>query len=107
MGKIFLLILITGISLTIKAQHFKKDGTPDMRYKENKESYGNYYQTPSNSNYYNSSPQFSQPQKERNYENGGEYRLQNGYYRSNGTYVEPHLKTSPDNYKHNNKNYWD
>lgn len=25
-----------------------------------------------------------------------------GYYRSDGTYVRPHIRTSPDNYKFNN-----
>lgn len=26
----------------------------------------------------------------------------NGYYRSNGTYVQPHMRSAPDNYKWNN-----
>ena len=25
-----------------------------------------------------------------------------GYYRKNGTYVQPHVRSSPDTYKHNN-----
>ena len=29
----------------------------------------------------------------------------NGYYRSNGTYVRGHYKTSPDQYKYNNYSY--
>lgn len=70
----------------------KKDGTPDMRYKVNKETYG----TPSYS-----SPSTSQP---RNYDNGGQFRMQDGYMRSNGTYVQPHLKTTPDNKTWNNLN---
>ena len=28
-----------------------------------------------------------------------------GYYKSNGTYVAPHLKTSPDAYEWNNLSY--
>ena len=29
----------------------------------------------------------------------------NGYYRSNGTYVQPHYRTSPDGIKYNNLSY--
>jgi hypothetical protein len=65
----------------------KKDGTPDMRYKANKETYGNTYST---------------PKTERNYNNGGQYKVQNGYQKSNGTYVAPHLKTTSDNKTYNN-----
>jgi hypothetical protein len=28
-----------------------------------------------------------------------------GYYKSNGTYVQPHYRTSPDGYKSNNWSY--
>ncbi|MCB0729366.1 MAG: hypothetical protein KDD00_18025, partial [Ignavibacteriae bacterium] len=60
----------------VKAQT-KKDGTPDMRYKANKETYGNSYSSPSystpksnNSSY--STPSYSTPKTtERNYNNGG------------------------------------
>jgi hypothetical protein len=80
----------------------KRDGTPDMRYKANKEMYGNSYSTPSYS-----TPSYSQPKQERNYDNGGQLKLQNGYMKSNGTYVDPHLKTTPDNKSWNNKSSWD
>jgi len=30
-----------------------------------------------------------------------------GYYRSNGTYVAPHYRTSPDSSVYNNYSYWD
>ena len=30
----------------------------------------------------------------------------NGYFKSNGTYVAPHIRTSPDGYKWNNFNAW-
>lgn len=80
----------------------KRDGTPDMRYKANKEMYGNSYSTPSYS-----TPSYSQPKQERNYDNGGQLRMQNGYMKSNGTYVDPHLKTTPDNKSWNNKSSWD
>jgi hypothetical protein len=44
----------------LSAQHLKKDGTPDMRYKENKSTYSSPYSSPtytlpsSTPNYYNS-----------------------------------------------------
>ena len=70
----------------------KKDGTPDMRYNSNKQTYGNTYSTPS----------YSAPKTERNYDNGGQYKVQDGYQKSNGTYVAPHIKTTPDNNTYNN-----
>ena len=104
----FLTVMLAFVTLGVSAQT-KKDGTPDMRYKANKELYGNSYSTPSYStptyssrNYSTpsySTSSYSQPKKERNYNNGGELKIQNGYLKSNGTYVAPHLKTSPDNDK--------
>ena len=71
----------------------KKDGTPDMRYSTNKQTYGNSSSTPS----------YSAPKTtEKNYDNGGQYKIQNGYQKSNGTYVAPHIKTTPDNNTYNN-----
>ncbi len=96
----------------------KKDGTPDMRYKANKQTYGNTYSSPSYStpktttstystpNYSTpktTTPSYSTPKTtERNYNNGGQYKIQSGYQKSNGTYVAPHLKTTPDNNTWNN-----
>ena len=45
------------------------------------------------------------PKKSYNYKNGGQVYIQNGYYKSNGTYVAPHYKTRPDQYKWNNLSY--
>jgi hypothetical protein len=42
----------------------------------------------------------------RNYKNGGEIYLQNGYPKQNGTYVMPHYKTRPDNNPYNNLGAW-
>lgn len=112
MKRLFLLtVLLAFITLSVSAQT-KKDGTPDMRYKANKEIYGSGYSAPSYSapNYSTptySTPVYSQPKQERNYDNGGQLKLQNGYLKSNGTYVEPHIKTKPDNQKWNNKSSWD
>ncbi len=90
MKKTFLtLIVLTLLSISVSAQT-KKDGTPDMRYKANKQTYS----TPSYS-----APKTSTP---RNYSNGGQYKVQKGYQKSNGTYVAPHIKTTPDNKRYNN-----
>jgi len=88
------------IGFTANAQHYKKDGTPDMRYKENKETYQNNFNN--NSNNYYSAPK----ETPTNYDNGGQIRIQDGYYKSNGTYVAPHVKTTPDNSIYNNKTNW-
>jgi hypothetical protein len=85
----------------------KKDGTPDMRYKANKETYSNSssttsYSTPSSTRTEYATPSYSAPKQERTYDNGGQYKVQNGYQKSNGTYVAPHLKTTPDNKTYNN-----
>jgi len=85
------LTVLTLLSISVSAQT-KKDGTPDMRYKTNKQTYGNSYSTPS----------YSAPKTERNYSNGGQYKVQSGYQKSNGTYVAPHIKTTPDNKTYNN-----
>ena len=89
------------LSLGANAQT-KKDGTPDMRYKANKETYGNSYSTPSYSTPKSSTPTYSEPKTERNYSNGGQYKVQDGYQKSNGSYVAPHIKTTPDNNTYNN-----
>ncbi len=31
----------------------------------------------------------------------------NGYFKSNGTYVAPHYRTSPNNSVYDNYSYWD
>ena len=88
---IFIFAIFTLLNLSLNAQT-KKDGTPDMRYNSNKQSYGSSYSTPS----------YSAPKAERNYNNGGQYKIQKGYQKSNGNYVEPHIKTTPDNKIYNN-----
>ena len=95
----------------------KKDGTPDMRYNSNKQTYSNTYSTPSTTTYststystptysapttYSTPTTYSAPKVERTYDNGGQYKVQDGYQRSNGTYVAPHIKTTPDNSTNNN-----
>ena len=88
---LFFLAISALFTLSVNAQT-KKDGTPDMRYNSNKQTYGNSYSTPS----------YSAPKTERNYSNGGQYNVQSGYQKSNGSYVAPHIKTTPDNKTYNN-----
>lgn len=102
MKKLFLASLfVAAVSFNVQAQT-KKDGTPDMRFKANKEIFGNTYSTP-----YYTAPSYAQPKQERTYKDGGEIRWQKGYFKSNGTYVAPHLKTKPDNKTWNNLDAWD
>ena len=70
---IFLSVLFWGMTFVLSAQ-YKKDGTPDMRYSSNRSLYGNSYSS-------------------SGYGTNSESRYQNGYSRSNGTYVESHYKT--------------
>ncbi len=78
------------------------------RSSSNSSSSSSSYSTPSSSFSLPSStystPTYKEPSSTKNYDNGGQIYLQNGYYRSNGTYVEPHLKTKPDNNQWNNLN---
>lgn len=87
----FILAVLTLLAISVNAQT-KADGTPDMRYKANKQAYGNTYSTPA--------PKPVPAQ--RNYSNGGQYKVQDGYQKKNGQYVAPHIKTTPDNNKNNN-----
>ena len=49
---VFTLITMLCFTITVTAQtKYNKDGTPDMRYKDNKETYGAYYQAPSTPSY--------------------------------------------------------
>jgi len=99
MKKLFL-ALFCFATLSVSAQ-LKKDGTPDMRFSSNKSTYSNTYSTPS----YTPST-YPSTKVKRSYNNGGQIRLQNGYTRSNGTYVAPHTKTKADNNTWNNKSNW-
>jgi len=84
-----LLTMLLLLALGANAQT-KMDGTPDMRYKANKQAYPTQHYA---------MPRTNQP---RNYNNGGEFKLKNGYVKSNGTYVEPHFQTSPNDTKLDN-----
>lgn len=68
-----ILVLFAGLSCAFGQT--KKDGTPDMRYSANKQSYGTSYSTSTNSS----------------------VRYQSGYTKSNGTAVQSHYKTTSNN----------
>ncbi len=93
MKKQHILLAVLLLTTMAASAQFKKDGTPDMRYNSNKQTYGNTYKMPS----------YSIPKTERNYNNGGQYKIQDGYQKRSGRYVAPHLKTTPDNYLWNNR----
>lgn len=81
MKKIILLLAILFLGINnIKAQHLKKDGTPDMRYSENK----NQPQQ--------QSPSYTNPEKVH----------VNEYDKKNGTHVEDHNRTAPNNANRDN-----
>ena len=70
---LFAFMLFLGSSLSAQ---LKKDGTPDMRYNSNKQSYGNNSVTPKTSTNSNT-----------------DIRYQNSYTKSDGTNVKSHYKT--------------
>jgi hypothetical protein len=93
---LFALTILILLGMVSYAQT-KKDGTPDMRFKANKQVYDNNYsapKTPTNN--------YPAPKTKRNYNSGGHIKVQKGYLKNNGTYVPSHLKTTPDNNKWNN-----
>lgn len=77
---IFFSAIFLCIAINATAQ-YKKDGTPDMRYKSNQATNNNSMPSYSNTN--------------------SSVRYQSGYIKSSGTYVEPHIKTN------NNSTNWD
>lgn len=79
MKSTILAFLFLFVFTVLSYAQLKKDGTPDMRYKSNKQTYGTS-QTPSNTSNTNSS-----------------VRYQNGYTKTDGTYVDPHYKTNTTN----------
>lgn len=73
MKKIFSLITISAITALSLFAQTKKDGTPDMRYKANKQTNVNTYYVPRTNT---------------------SVRYQSGYLKENGTVVQPHYKTT-------------
>ena len=81
MKKQILLLAIVFFGLNnLKAQHTKKDGSPDMRYSENK--------TPKNTNSNSNT-------------NSNTIHI-DSYQKGNGTSVKEHDRTAPNNTNHDN-----
>ena len=78
---LFLTAILAITTLSVFAQT-KKDGTPDMRYKANKQTQVNTYTVPNNAN--------------------SSVHYQSGYIKENGTYVQPHYKTNENSTNHDN-----
>ncbi len=82
MKKILFIAILMLISTFAFAQR-KKDGSPDMRYKANKETYGT------------STPSY-------NYNQNNNVRYQQSYTKQNGTVVQGHYKQTPNKTNHDN-----
>lgn len=78
MKSVILSIGLSVLAIFSSQAQFKKDGSPDMRFKANKEMYGG------SSSIYSS-------------QTNSDVRYQSGYLKSNGTYVDPHYKTNSNN----------
>ena len=88
--RILLAIVLVAISFISQAQHYRKDGMPDMRFSENKSAYSSSYSMPMTSslpsnNSFPSAMSLS------------EVRYQSGYSRNDGTIVQSHFKTESNN----------
>lgn len=78
MKKLRLMFALLFLGTAIANAQLKKDGTPDMRYKANKQNYGgSTYSAPTS-----------------NYNTSTSTRYQSGYTKSDGTYVQSHTKTN-------------
>ncbi len=98
MKKIFTLILYLLLCNFLNAQHLKKDGTPDMRYKENKQPYS--YTTTvtsipkysSNSNYNYTVKRDSKGKIKRSQAAKNDFKKLSGYPNGRSGYVIDHIK---------------
>jgi hypothetical protein len=88
MKKLFLLIAALTVFALDSSAQTKKDGTPDMRYRANKEAYGNTYSTPAQSysapvqTYSAPAPTYSVPSSSGPAYGGGTHTESHG-----GTYI--------------------
>ena len=110
----FILAVATLLTVNLNAQT-KKDGTPDMRYRSNKQTYGNPYSKSSYSTPKTSTANYSTPVPTYNAttrpiysgqtpkeSHGGTYVGSTNAHHKNGTYINP---SSNNNYGiHKTKN---
>jgi hypothetical protein len=77
--RLILSVMLLVVSAFVsQAQHYRTNGMPDMRYRENRSTYGTSYSTPTTT---------ALPA----------VRYQSGYQRSDGTAVNSHYKTESNN----------
>ena len=81
--RIILALVLVAIAFVTQAQHYKSNGMPDMRFRENRSNY--------NSSSYSMPATSAVPA----------VRYQNGYQRTDGTVVQSHYKTE------SNSTNWD
>jgi len=81
MRKLFTISLLLICGLSLSAQ-LKKDGTPDMRYKANRQSVG--ISTPSKSDYNFTVPSYNFTAPTKTYSGGGTSYFSNETYKSTG-----------------------
>lgn len=80
--RIISVLVLVVIAFVTQAQHYKSNGTPDMRFRENRSNFSTSYSVPT----FTATPTV---------------RYQDTYQRSNGTIVTGHYKTE------SNKTNWD
>lgn len=71
-------LVLVAIAFVSQAQHYKSNGMPDMRFRENRSSYSSSYSMPT---------PIATPT----------VRYQSGYQRTDGTVVQSHYKTMSNN----------
>ena len=108
MKKLLLLIATLTLFALDSSAQTKRDGTPDMRYRANKEAYGNSYSTPAPS-YSTPAPSYSAPSSTSgpNYGGGTHTESHGGYYEGSstgsshkgGTYVNPNTNNQYGTHK--------
>jgi len=84
MKKNFILLGLCMMTIICATAQYKNDGTPDMRYKANRQAYG----------YSNPSPSYNNVNTSTRY--------QSGYLKSDGSCVDPHMKTTSNSTNHDN-----
>lgn len=83
MKKAFFILTILTLSVIGLNAQTKKNGTPDMRYKANKQTYS----TPTSSTTTTSRPKYSEPTHTSSH--GGTYPGSTNSHHKNGTYKNP------------------
>lgn len=97
MKNIFLALFTILLFNTVIAQHYKKDGTPDMRYKENKGySTKSTYSKPTSTYYHKRNYNYSVARDnngkiKRNPEAAYQFKKQTGYPKGRKGYVIDHI----------------